>query len=595
MKFNKLDVPYQWKDEFTKYPHGYTIFEALCSWTKQVDKMVDNINDWNDYLDNFVEKFDSELQEEVQSTITKWQNEGLLDVIIESALNTELDNVKTNLNGREINAMFPPAPLVGAKFDGSDDSGALNSIINYISDKGGGTLILPPGNCMIASPVTVRKNCYIKGSGKNVTTVYWDENDTYSFQRMIEFEENDPNSYSGISNLTLNQKRFERGLKDQQNSGVIGPKRNVKIDNVRIHNTVGPGIDRAGVENVQITNCEIFDTGHHCIYFSTGGMGVKNVTVENCVLSTPSYIPGRNMGANIFKIRHSFSNDVVENIKFKNNRIGIGRDEDAIDISTTNGEELCLIKDVLIENIIYNYNKEFDVPTKKFFYLGSNSKVENLAIVNNVITGHGNDYAIRVLNENSDYQSVKIVNNRIEGFNNGIEARYSLIEDNTILFGSLGIVSCTDSQILNNNLFSTNDNACALYRNTNSDIVNNKINLTGLDTLAMELNDSDSKHITGNTIIKAVEGIKRRGSQTLTNCIINENVFIDCNNQYPNIINNPDTIKNNVVEHVIKDRSGASSNRPEPKFIGERYFDTTLNKPLWWSGTDWVDANGTTV
>ena len=97
MKFNKLDVPYQWKDEFTKYPHGYTIFEALCSWTKQVDKMVDNINDWNDYLDKFVENFEFELQEEVKSTITRWQNEGLLDDIIASALTTEIDDVKAQL------------------------------------------------------------------------------------------------------------------------------------------------------------------------------------------------------------------------------------------------------------------------------------------------------------------------------------------------------------------------------------------------------------------------------------------------------------------------------------------------------------------
>src|SRR5690554_4348826 len=101
MRFNKLDVPYQWREEFTKYPHGYTIFEALCNWTKQVDNMVDNVNDWNDYLDGFVENFEFELQEEVKTTITKWQNEGLLDGIIESALNTELDNVKTQLAENE--------------------------------------------------------------------------------------------------------------------------------------------------------------------------------------------------------------------------------------------------------------------------------------------------------------------------------------------------------------------------------------------------------------------------------------------------------------------------------------------------------------
>ena len=93
MRFNKLDVPYQWKNEFTKYPHGYTIFEALCSWTKQVDSMVDNQNSWNDYLENFVENFDFELQEEVKATITRWQNEGLLEDIISSAINTRIDEI----------------------------------------------------------------------------------------------------------------------------------------------------------------------------------------------------------------------------------------------------------------------------------------------------------------------------------------------------------------------------------------------------------------------------------------------------------------------------------------------------------------------
>ena len=39
--------------------------------------MVDNVNDWNDHIDNFIENFEFELQKEVQNTITRWQNEGL--------------------------------------------------------------------------------------------------------------------------------------------------------------------------------------------------------------------------------------------------------------------------------------------------------------------------------------------------------------------------------------------------------------------------------------------------------------------------------------------------------------------------------------
>lgn len=38
-----------------------------------------------------------------------------------------------------------------------------------------------------------------------------------------------------------------------------------------------------------------------------------------------------------------------------------------------------------------------------------------------------------------------------------------------------------------------------------------------------------------------------------------------------------------------------SVNRDEAKYLGQVYFDTTLNKPIWYNGTNWVDANGTTI
>lgn len=42
--FKDLYIPPQWKDEWTKYPHGYTIFEALSSWVSQTNEMVDYVN-----------------------------------------------------------------------------------------------------------------------------------------------------------------------------------------------------------------------------------------------------------------------------------------------------------------------------------------------------------------------------------------------------------------------------------------------------------------------------------------------------------------------------------------------------------------------
>lgn len=42
--------------------------------------------------------------------------------------------------------------------------------------------------------------------------------------------------------------------------------------------------------------------------------------------------------------------------------------------------------------------------------------------------------------------------------------------------------------------------------------------------------------------------------------------------------------------------SGSTSSRPITNlYIGLLYFDTTLGKPIWYNGDNWVDATGTIV
>ena len=49
-----------------------------------------------------------------------------------------------------------------------------------------------------------------------------------------------------------------------------------------------------------------------------------------------------------------------------------------------------------------------------------------------------------------------------------------------------------------------------------------------------------------------------------------------------------------VANHVRA--SGITSKRPTTKlFVGRTFFDTTLGKPIWYDGTNWVDATGATV
>ena len=41
-------------------------------------------------------------------------------------------------------------------------------------------------------------------------------------------------------------------------------------------------------------------------------------------------------------------------------------------------------------------------------------------------------------------------------------------------------------------------------------------------------------------------------------------------------------------------QNGATADRPTQNLqVGQFYFDTTLGYPIWYDGTDWVDAAGT--
>lgn len=50
-----------------------------------------------------------------------------------------------------------------------------------------------------------------------------------------------------------------------------------------------------------------------------------------------------------------------------------------------------------------------------------------------------------------------------------------------------------------------------------------------------------------------------------------------------------------TIECILKGtwrNFGITSSRPDTGIVGACYFDTTLNKPLWWDGFEWVDATG---
>jgi hypothetical protein len=49
------------------------------------------------------------------------------------------------------------------------------------------------------------------------------------------------------------------------------------------------------------------------------------------------------------------------------------------------------------------------------------------------------------------------------------------------------------------------------------------------------------------------------------------------------------------TQSLVIPSSGNSASRPIANLqVGQFYYDTSLNKPIWWNGTFWKDADGTT-
>jgi hypothetical protein len=52
----------------------------------------------------------------------------------------------------------------------------------------------------------------------------------------------------------------------------------------------------------------------------------------------------------------------------------------------------------------------------------------------------------------------------------------------------------------------------------------------------------------------------------------------------------------NFTGFIAQPISGTGAERPAVQLhIGQMFFDTTLDIPIWWNGTVWKNASGTTV
>jgi hypothetical protein len=284
--FNSLDIPTQWQHEWSKYPQGYTIMEALLNWVNQVNAMVTNINDLNTEMDSFISTFDTNLQDKVRQTLTDWLNDGTLANIITNDVLSDLGTAKTKTQ-----SMGSPLQYYGV--------GDGNS--HPVSEK-------------FATLADAQTYYGLDFKGRQICNSLTDERDLCSLRKVLSTSLYNiviiPYGFNGIINdsfaINSNKKVFAVGayfkLTGQPSGGhfveVNGDKTNISapvpitdisweggtIDGNNISGVNGFGIEVA--ERVTINNVKIINFVRDATI--EGGRGVtchprsRSITVSNC-------------------------------------------------------------------------------------------------------------------------------------------------------------------------------------------------------------------------------------------------------------------------------------------------------------------------
>lgn len=463
-KFKHLHVPDHWEQYWTRYPQGYTILEALISWVSQVDKMVDNINDWNVYLNDFVENFDKRLEPTVIDMLHQMADDGTLDRIINenifNDLNTKIDEVSLDLNSRWLNVR-----TFGAKGDGAnDDLQHIKNAIAHLHSKGGGTLFFPKGNYMYSDSIEllgvknihlIGDNAILKPSSSFIHPFLISENEskeisenillqglTFDYVNNEELQNAHGVFISNSNNVTVRDcvfKNISWGVDNNGNDGIY----------IRGQNTN----EIAGyyVSNVLIDNCKFYNISRQSVSIIQG----EKITIQNC------YMNQRRSGVDIEPNRpdewvrdinvlnnyidgetpietYMVRNGVVETIT-KGIEQGYGLEVQGSNWGTTVGERINFMNNMVVGNsntfneyfgARFNYTKDSKFVGNIFKnFLSDNSDFvveihsnENVVVENNIIENYGdvNVAGFRMYNfVNGTFRDNKIRNGNGTGFSGG--------------------------------------------------------------------------------------------------------------------------------------------------------------------------------
>lgn len=222
---------------------------------------------------------------------------------------------------------------------------------------------------------------------------------------------------------------------------------------------------------------------------------------------------------------------------------------------------------------------------------------ENILIKGNRFNGRDNsEVGVRVYYSNN----IKVVENTFKEAGTLTSMLFSgcnnvVCNENMLMDGSLGIdCSCEDVANIKGNTLKNFTDIGIRVRTYKAKYNHNFIvegnNLLDCNTgIKTEGNYMKSVVINGNSITNATKDLNITGAMdifVLTNNNVNINKKLDITAQLNTFIKSNNSIDKKVC---------SISTRPVSPVAGDMVFDTSLNKPIWYTGSTWVDSIGTGV
>lgn len=523
-----------------------------------------------------------------------------------------LADMALNINGRSINVLHPPVPLIACKGDGTtDDTSVAQNIINSANTNGYSSVYFQPttngyvinGTLTLYSGLTVfgQRTKITSASTTAVTAIFFSNGlNNVKVHGFRIFSTNNQVRPTGWTGQSSNRTGVQfSGCNDCFAFDLYGEQLEylVKIDSTSSNNTIkdvetvnvlqpiyigittGTFLENCNLGMPTDLNCDPHD--HH-IYISQGSnIQGNNITCnQGCGFAIQIYNVAGTQVSNI-----NFTNLILKNV-----RAGLYATL-ATNVTFTNVDIDGINSDVVSQvSALYVTDAEMFVENLKIKNIGNlqggqlfyaDGATSATLKVNGGYIDNGGTATLGTFNTQSDVILNDIVFNLCEGqFYSSSTANHRkfIMRSSTYIRNATTITTPATIELfrLRGTTYAEVEGCTFVNAQSNARAILYCTDNTGLVV-------AKNNTYKGDTVFISPSDTKTKGSN---NFDANNNVSVTSNSDFD--------LNKNKMKNMVLDQNVTAS-RPTSPVKGQAFYDTTLNKPIWHNGTSWTDATGTTV